>query len=64
VARVVEAEHLDSGVRSLLEPGRTATPLIAQWTSPDTIDADEPFWRNVLDPRDRALDRALAGSRD
>jgi hypothetical protein len=29
--------------------------LVAQWTSPDTIGADELFWRGVLDPRDRAL---------
>jgi len=36
----------------------------AQWTSPDTIGADELFWRGVLDPRDRALDQALVGSRD
>jgi hypothetical protein len=36
-------------------------PLIAQWTSRDTIGADELFWRGVLDPRDRALDQALAG---
>jgi hypothetical protein len=48
---------------------RTAThakrmPLLAQWTSPDTIGADELFWRGVLDPRDRALDQALVGSRD
>jgi hypothetical protein len=33
----------------------------AQWTSPDTIGADELFWRRVLDPRDRALDQALVG---
>jgi hypothetical protein len=35
--------------------------LGAQWTSPDTIGADELFWRGVLDPRDRALDPALVG---
>jgi hypothetical protein len=35
--------------------------LLAQWTSPDTIGADELFWRGVLDPRDRALDQALVG---
>jgi hypothetical protein len=35
--------------------------LVAQWTSPDTIGADELFWRGVLDPRDRALDQALVG---
>jgi hypothetical protein len=28
---------------------------------PDTIGADELFWRGVLDPRDRALDQALVG---
>jgi hypothetical protein len=39
----------------------TATPLLAQWTSPDTIGADELFWRGVLDPRDRALDQTLVG---
>jgi hypothetical protein len=39
-------------------------PLIAQWTSPNTIGADELFSRGVLDPRDRALDQALVGSRD
>jgi hypothetical protein len=38
----------------------SALPLIAQWTSPDTVGADELFWRGVLDPRDRALDQALA----
>jgi hypothetical protein len=30
----------------------------------DTIGADELFWRGVLDPRDRALDQGLVGSRD
>jgi hypothetical protein len=30
-------------------------------SSPDTIGADELFWRGVLDPRDRALDQALVG---
>jgi hypothetical protein len=35
--------------------------LFAQWTSPDTIGADELFWRGVLDPRDRALDQSLVG---
>ncbi|MGH2949522.1 MAG: hypothetical protein ACRDPC_25245 [Solirubrobacteraceae bacterium] len=38
-----------------------ALSLVAQWASPDTIGADELFWRGVLDPRDRALDQALVG---
>jgi hypothetical protein len=46
------------------ESDNAALPLFAQWTSPDTIGADELFWRGVLDPRDRALDQALVGSRD
>jgi hypothetical protein len=40
---------------------RPSLPQVAQWTSPDTIGADELFWRGVLDPRDRALDQALVG---
>jgi hypothetical protein len=42
-------------------PPPTRLSLLAQWTSPDTIGADELFWRGVLDPRDRALDQALVG---
>jgi hypothetical protein len=43
------------------EPTANRLSLIAQWTSPDTIGADELFWRGVLDPTDRALDQALVG---
>jgi hypothetical protein len=35
--------------------------LLAQWTSPDTIGADDLVWRGVLDPGDEALDQALVG---
>jgi hypothetical protein len=43
------------------EPPPTRLSLLAQWTNPDTIGADEQFWRGVLDPGDRVLNQALAG---
>jgi hypothetical protein len=38
--------------------------LLAHRTSLDTIGADELFLPGVLDPRDRALDQALAARPD
>jgi hypothetical protein len=40
-----------AAIRLVAALGRPRLSLLAQWTSPDTIGADELSWRGVVDPR-------------